>query len=82
MVVFLWLYLLCGCLTGFFISYMLIKDYGTWEALCYDFNNNVVKGEFTELTPKVAMVLVPIICMSVFSIIWMPFIIYIGSKKI
>lgn len=82
MLVFLWWYLFSGCLVGLFVNYMLIKDYGSWKSLCDDFNNNVVRGEFPELTPKVAMVIVPIICTILFSIIWMPFIIYAGSKKV
>ncbi|MNQ60608.1 hypothetical protein D3C85_748920 [compost metagenome] len=68
-------------MVGFFVNYMLIKKYKSWTALCDDFNKVVVQDEFPKLTPKVAMVFVPLICMSVFSIIWMPFLIYVGSQK-
>lgn len=67
-------------MVGFFINCAIISKFKTWEALAADFNTNVGQDEI-KLSPKVAMFLVPVICMSVFSIIWMPFLIYVGSQK-
>lgn len=80
MTVFLCWYALAGICVGFFVNYALIKKFRTWEALAADFNTNVGRGDFS-ISPTVAKIVFPICWMVVFSIIWAPFIIYVGSRR-
>lgn len=74
-------YLILGIAFGFFTTYMTLKKFGNWEALCDDFNTKVAQDDIPALSPKVAMFLIPFMYMAVFSIMWMPFLVYVGSQK-
>lgn len=81
MLVLLYWYLVLGIVFGLFTTYRTLKKFGSWEALCDDFNTKVRQDDTPKLSPKVAMFLLPFVYMAVFSIMWMPFLIYLESRK-
>lgn len=86
--VFLYWYAVCGIAFGLFVMYMIMKEFKTWQALCDDFNKSEMTDAFLEgrevidLTPNVAKYLIPTIVMILFAFIWLPFLVYVGWKRV
>lgn len=85
MLTFLYWYMLIGIVFGMFTVYLFVKHLGGWQAFCDEFNAIETKFDHDDsfkLTPSVAVWLIPLVSITLFAVIWMPFIIYIGSKKV
>lgn len=84
LVTLLFWYMVIGVCFGFLTCYAVLKKYGTWQAICKDFNSMETKFDKEDqwqMTPNVAMVLLPLAFMVMFAFAWMPFLIYLGSKR-
>lgn len=84
MLIFLYWYMLIGIAFGMFVIYAILKKLGDWQAFCDEFNAIETKFDHDDsfkLTPSVATWLIPLVFITLFAVIWMPFLIYIGSKK-